>query len=114
MRSSSNGGAEIDPEGDASMGMLDGKVALVLGAGSYGNMGQAIAARFAAEGARVMCAGRDVPELLRFSRTMGFACRRCDITNEAELHELAAETVGTLGKLDVAVNATGLNQVGPF
>ena len=40
------------------MGRINGKVAVILGAAGEGNMGQTIARRFAAEGARVVVAGR--------------------------------------------------------
>lgn len=96
------------------MGLLDGKVAVVLGAGSRSNMGQAIASRFAAEGALVMVGGRDETELARFAESVGGASRPCDITNEADLEALIAATVERFGRVDIAVNATGLNQVMPF
>ena len=47
------------------MSRLDGKYAYVLGAAGHGNMGQAIARRFAAEGARVAVGGRHMAELER-------------------------------------------------
>lgn len=96
------------------MGLLDGKVAVVLGAGSRDNMGQSIAARFVAEGASVMVGGRDGTELARFADSIGAASATCDITSEAELEGLIAATVDKFGRLDIAVNATGLNQVLPF
>ena len=96
------------------MGFLDGKVALVLGAGTANNMGQSIAARFAAEGASVMVAGRNADELARFAENIEGASRTCDITSKADLDELIASTLARFGKLDIAVNATGLNQVKPF
>jgi 2-hydroxycyclohexanecarboxyl-CoA dehydrogenase len=96
------------------MGLLSGKVALVLGAGTANNMGQAIAARFAAAGAMVMSAGRDLTELRRISSTIGGEFQRCDITSEKDLASLVEQTRIKLGGLDIAVNATGLNQVKPF
>ena len=96
------------------MGLLDGKVALVLGAGGAGNMGQAIAARFAAEGASVMVAGRDPSELARVAETIGGASTTCDITRQVDLDALVAGTLAKFGRLDIAVNATGLNHVQPF
>ena len=96
------------------MGLLDGKVALVLGAASANNMGQAIATRFAAEGASVMVAGRDAEELQRLAGKIGGGSATCDITNQVELDALVAATLKRFGKLDIAVNATGLNQVKPF
>lgn len=96
------------------MGMLEGKVALVLGAGTANNMGQSIATRFAAEGARVMVGGRDAGELARLADSFGGASATCDITRQSDLDALAAATVERFGGLDIAVNATGLNQVQPF
>jgi len=96
------------------MGLLEGKVAIVLGAGSRNNMGQSIATRFAAEGASVMVSGRDAEELARLAGAIGGASRICDITSPVELDDLVSDTMDRFGKLDIAVNATGLNQVKPF
>ena len=41
------------------MGRLDGKCAVILGAASKDNMGQVMARRFVAEGAKVLVAGRN-------------------------------------------------------
>ena len=45
------------------MGRLNGKCAVVLGAAGRDNMGQVIARRFTAEGAKVLVAGRHLDEL---------------------------------------------------
>lgn len=96
------------------MGQLEGKVALVLGAGAANNIGQSIAARFAAEGAAVMVAGRNDEELARFAAQIGGDSWRCDITNEDDLAALVDQTRRRFGGLDIAVNATGLNQLKPL
>lgn len=96
------------------MAKLENKVALVLGAGSAGNMGQAIASKFASEGAAVMVAGRNGEELRRFAETIGAAHQLCDITSRTDVDRLAAGAIETYGRLDIAVNAVGLNQVKPF
>ena len=96
------------------MGLLEGKVAMVLGAGTANNMGQSIAARFAAEGAAVMAAGRNLVELARFSGVIGGRCCSCDITKEHDLAAVVTQTRNELGGLDIAVNATGVNQVKTF
>ncbi|WP_313805607.1 SDR family oxidoreductase [Sphingobium sp.] len=96
------------------MGMVDGKVALILGAGTAANMGQSIAARFAAEGASVMVGGRDGDELARFAQAINGASAVCDIACQDDLDALVAATIDRFGRLDIAVNATGLNQVKPF
>ncbi len=96
------------------MGALEGKVAVVLGAGTANNMGQSIATRFAAEGAKVMVGGRDANELARLAESIGGASATCDITSQSDLETLVAAAVERFGRVDIAVNATGLNQVKPF
>lgn len=96
------------------MDVLNGKTAIVLGAGAPNNMGQAIAQRFTAEGASVMIGGRNADELARFAEKIGGAFTTCDITSEDDLDLLVSRTVDQFGKLDIAVNAAGLNQVKPF
>ena len=58
------------------MGRLAGKAAVVLGAAGRGNMGQVIARRFVAEGARVLVAGRRDDELAKFAAGMQSAQQR--------------------------------------
>lgn len=96
------------------MDRLEGKRAVVLGAGGRGNMGQAIAARFAAEGARVFVGARDADELARFAATIAGEWAVCDITREEDLAALATAAVERLGGLDIALNATGWGLLKPF
>lgn len=95
------------------MGRLTGKRALVLGAGGKDNMGQAIARRFVDEGAAIAVAGRDMGELERFAASLGGYALRCDITVEADVDAMVADTAA-MGGLDVAVNATGWGLLKPF
>lgn len=96
------------------MGRLEGKCALVLGASSTGNMGQVMARRFMAEGAKVMVAGRKQPELEAFAAETGCAWQTCDITDESSIATLADASVEQLGAIDIAVNATGWGLLTPF
>jgi len=89
------------------MGRLEGKVAVVIGAAGRDNMGQAIARRFAEEGARVVVAGRHAAELERFAATIGGAARPCDITRKDDLTALAAFARDWGGRVDIGLNATG-------
>jgi NAD(P)-dependent dehydrogenase (short-subunit alcohol dehydrogenase family) len=93
---------------------LAGKRAIVLGAAGRGNMGQAIAARFAAEGARVIAAGRHADELTRFAQTVGGHAVLADITSKTDLEHLTAQATALLGGVDIAVNATGWGLMKPF
>ena len=89
------------------MGRLAGKVGIVLGAASRDNMGQHIAARLSAEGAKIVVAGRHMDELERFAKTINGAACSCDITKKPDLENLARFATETFGHIDIAVNATG-------
>jgi NAD(P)-dependent dehydrogenase (short-subunit alcohol dehydrogenase family) len=77
-------------------------------------MGQEIARRFAAEGARVVVAGRHAEELERFAAAIGGTAMPCDITRKDQLRALAAHARRWGGRLDIAVNATGWGLLKPF
>ncbi|MBB4632395.1 SDR family oxidoreductase [Sphingosinicella soli] len=96
------------------MGMLDGKVAVVIGAAGRDNMGQVIARRFAGEGAKVVVAGRDEAALAEIAEEIGGIGVRCDITSESDLAALADAAVERFGHLDIALNATGWGLLKPF
>ncbi len=91
---------------------LDGKAALVTGAG--GGLGGATARRFAAEGASVLCTDRD---LARAERTVadielagGTAMAfEADIADPAQCEAQVAETVVRFGKIDILVNNAGIS-----
>ena len=96
------------------MGRLQGKGAVVLGAAGRGNMGQVIARRFAAEGAKVMLAGRHGDELERFAGEIGGEWTLCDITRREEVFALAGAAKQKLGAVSIGVNATGWGLLKPF
>ena len=90
---------------------LKNNTALVTGAG--GGLGTAIAKRFAAEGASVLCADRD---LTRAEQTVaviaaaGGVARafQADVADAAQCEAQVAETVAQFGRIDVAVNNAGI------
>jgi NAD(P)-dependent dehydrogenase (short-subunit alcohol dehydrogenase family) len=96
-------------------GRLEGKVALVTGAGCIGpgwGNGRAITVRFAAEGAHVVAIDRDLAsmdETLRLVREAGGQVTpyRCDVTDSAAVERLVADTVERLGRIDVLINNVG-------
>ena len=96
------------------MGRLSGKHAVVLGASSPGNMGQHIARRFMAEGAKVLVSGRKVEVLEGFARETGCHWTACDLTDAASVAALAEAGMAKLGAIDIAVNATGWGLLKPF
>jgi 2-hydroxycyclohexanecarboxyl-CoA dehydrogenase len=96
------------------MPQLENKVAIVLGASKRDNMGQVIAQRFAAEGARVVVSGRDAAELERFAAAIGAVAIPCDITVKADIEKLAAAVKQRFGRIEIALNCTGWAKGGPF
>lgn len=95
---------------------LEGKRAVVLGAAGKDNMGQVIARRLIAEGAKVMVAGRKPEHLDAFVAAnpgKGFKAL-CDITKEADNDALAKAATEQMGGVDIAVNATGWGLLKPF
>jgi NAD(P)-dependent dehydrogenase (short-subunit alcohol dehydrogenase family) len=90
---------------------LDGKVALVTGAGS--GIGEAIAACFAAQGAKVWVVDRDEPRAAAVAADIrkagGSAETAClDISDSAAVATLAAR----VPTLDILVNNAGIGHVG--
>lgn len=92
------------------MALLDGKVAIITGAGT--GMGRATAALLAAEGARVVLVGRRgaVLEALagEINHDGGRAyARPADITSKSDVDALVAWVRETLGPVDILVNNAG-------
>src|SRR5205823_14703938 len=93
------------------MSMFDGNVALVTGAGS--GIGRATALVFAQSGARVVVADIDAAggnETVRAIEEAEGEARfvGVDVTDEAEVERLIAETVKQFGRLDFAHNNAGI------
>ena len=93
------------------MGVLDGKVIVITGASR--GIGEATAVGFAAEGALLVLAARTVPDLERVAalcRDAGAAnvsIVPTDITDEAQVKALVAQTIETSGRVDVFVANAG-------
>ncbi|MGH7108131.1 MAG: SDR family NAD(P)-dependent oxidoreductase [Acetobacteraceae bacterium] len=86
-------------------------MAVVLGAAGRDNMGQAIARRFAEEGARVVVGGRREPALRDIAAEVGGRFELCDITRKADVQALARCAIEAFGRIDIAVNCTGLGLI---
>ena len=96
------------------MGRLANKVAVIIGATREGNMGQAIAERFLAEGAQVVVSGRGRDGLDAFAARTGATAIPCDISSRAQIEALAGATIERHGRIDIAVNAAAIGFLARF
>jgi len=94
------------------MARLDGKVAIVTGAGS-GN-GRAIARAFAAEGARVLAADLNEAGAKETVAACGEGARafQADVAQEDDARRMVEAAVGAFGRLDILVNNAGIWRTG--
>ena len=94
---------------------MPGRVAIVTGAA--GSLGQAIARRFAAEGAKLVLDDLRAPQALAAelmaAGTQVLAIEG-DASNEADTARMAERAIATFGRIDVLVNVAGINSQGGF
>ena len=96
-------------------GILQGKVALVTGAG--GGIGLAAAQAFAEAGASVVLADRNEQLISRSTERIRLAGHNatgvtCDVTDKAHVTRMVEQAVITYGRLDAAFNNAGINSDG--
>src|SRR3954451_1908535 len=89
------------------MGLLDGKVAVITGAGS--GMGKASVKVFAREGAKVVAADISGAEKATADDVGGDVLAvHCDVTDEDDVAAAVAAAVEGFGRLDVLLNVAGI------
>jgi NAD(P)-dependent dehydrogenase (short-subunit alcohol dehydrogenase family) len=95
------------------MGELEGKVAVITGAGS--GMARATTQVFVREGARVLAAditGREEET----AKALGDAVVpfRCDVTDEAQVEAMFKAALDTFGRVDAVLNVAGIGGAQPL
>ena len=95
------------------MGRLDGKVALVTGAGR--GHGEAVALRFAAEGADVAVC--DILPVTQLEQRVGdrirgagarALCFQTDVSQEEAVQQMVQQTIDRFGTIDILANVVGI------
>ena len=93
--------------------ILDGKVALITGAGT--GIGAAIARRFVADGARICITGRRQEMLDKVAQSLPqgtVATCAGDVTKLEDVERMVETTLGFAGRLDVLVNNAAIDPGG--
>ncbi len=90
---------------------LEGKVAIVTGGGS--GFGEGIAAKFVAEGAKVLIADRDAAGGERVAKSLGANARslRVDVANAGDVTMMFDAARDHFGGLDILVNNAGVSHI---
>jgi len=95
------------------MGRLDGKIAIVTGAGQ--GIGRAIAGKLAAEGATVVVTDLDGATARQTAAGLGGAVAiRTDVTDRDGVRQMTDAVLRQFGRIDVLVNNAGWDKASPF
>jgi NAD(P)-dependent dehydrogenase (short-subunit alcohol dehydrogenase family) len=102
--------AAVEP---SARGGLWGKVAVVIGGGS--GVGRAVALAVARQGANVVVADFDEPrmdrtveEVLKLGSCEAAIALSTDVRNDASVRSLARDSIKSMGRVDILVNAAGV------
>jgi NAD(P)-dependent dehydrogenase (short-subunit alcohol dehydrogenase family) len=91
---------------------LDGRVAIITGAGS--GIGAATAHRFVADGATVALIDRDADAVVRVAAEIEGHAYALDVRDGDEVSEVVDRVAQTLGQIDVLVNNAGTGDLRPL
>ncbi|HWD01739.1 MAG TPA: SDR family NAD(P)-dependent oxidoreductase [Amycolatopsis sp.] len=94
------------------MGKLDGKTAIVTGAGQ--GIGRGIALKLAAEGAHVVVADIDETTAKETAAECGGTAVGTDVTSRRSVESLVREVLERFARIDVLVNNAGWDKASPF
>src|SRR5262249_36856715 len=104
-------GRRLTREGGSPVKELEGKVAVITGAGS--GMARAATRAFVREGARVLAAdisGREQETAKEFGAAV--VPFRCDVTQEAAVEAMFAAAREAFGRIDAVLNVAGIASAG--
>jgi NAD(P)-dependent dehydrogenase (short-subunit alcohol dehydrogenase family) len=90
-------------------GRLDGKIALITGAGS--GMGYETTKLFLAEGAKVVAVGRTKEHLAQWEDVKNVVPLCADITRLEDVERMVGEAETRFGRLDCLLNIAGINDL---
>lgn len=91
--------------------LLEGKIAIITGAGSARGLGRAMAQVFAAQGAHVIVSDIDKAAAAASCETLSGVDHMglvCDVTSRADCEALAAAVLARFGRIDILVNNAGI------
>ncbi|GAB6855322.1 SDR family oxidoreductase [Asaia astilbis] len=94
---------------------IEGKVVVITGASS--GLGEAVARRLAAEGAKIVMGARRLERLEALADTLGFdrkAVVRTDVSDAAQVQALVDQAISLHGRIDVLINNAGLMPSSPL
>jgi len=100
------------------MGLLDGKVAIVTAAAGAG-IGQAVARRFAEEGAQVLVTDAHARRVQELAAAMGGEYGRevpaleVDVRNGEQVRSMVDLALEKFGQVDILFNNAGINKLSP-
>lgn len=86
---------------------LDGRVAVITGAGS--GIGKATAQRLASEGAKVVVVDTNTETGKAIANEIGGIYVKADVTNQAEVANMYKVAFDTYGRIDIAFNNAGIS-----
>jgi 2-hydroxycyclohexanecarboxyl-CoA dehydrogenase len=94
------------------MGKLEGKIAIVTGAGQ--GIGRGIATKLAVEGATVVVTDINEDTAKETASAIGGVGIRTDVTSRESVEAMVEQVVRQFGRIDVLVNNAGWDKSGPF
>ena len=97
------------------MGQLANQIAVVTGAGR--GIGRAIALKFAAEGADIVCVSRTAENAEKVAGEIRALSRKAwafavDVANATDVSAVAEKTLAEAGRIDILVNNAGITRDG--